>query len=315
MMPNVNVVIRSVGERTENACVRVVQSQISPESRVHIIRDRPFADAHIDSVRWATATDGAWSLFLDADVLLRRDAIAQMLREAESISTPFYMLNFRVLDRGFGGPAYGVHLYSTRHLHTALQFADMARDDQRPESRMVREMAKRERVPSLSSATIAGIHGYEQSYRDVYRTAFVRAVKFRRHHNYFLRLYRTHYSDWEHDHDYQVMLWGLLDGTIYGLDHQKAPLESGFYQDKAGQVLSMLSIAEKKPYVLDQDELERIVDEHVSDEWYNSYQHRICPSAPIIAAVPDRSFTTRVRRSLISVGRRAKRVINVAVYG
>lgn len=211
---SVVVVIRSVEERTERACAHIVRSQLESDSSIHLVRNKPFAEAHIESMCLAAQSKAKWALFLDADVLLRDDAIPMMLQEAEAVAKPFYMLKFPVLDLGFDGPAYaGVHLYSVEHFETALQLSETAYGAQRPESHLCTEMAHKAGVPSLRSAKLVGLHGYEQFYADIYRTTFVRAVKFARHTDYLLRLYRSRYeSDSEDNYDYRVMLWGLLDG-------------------------------------------------------------------------------------------------------
>lgn len=304
MVQSLCVILRSVRERTEEACLEIVRSQLPPGSPLYVVRDRPFAEAHIESMRLAVEAGCQWSLFLDADVLLRRGALADMLREAESIAQPFYMLNFRVLDRGFGGPAYaGVHLYTTEHLKTALRFADLARGAQRPESRLCVEMAREARIPTLASMQVVGLHGYEQFYADLYRTAFVRAIKFASCRDVLLRRYRSRY---EADSDDKVMFWGLVDGMVYGMDHETAPLDKKFYHGRASQVLAMLGMEEKGPLAVDQDEVERELQEHVAGEDYLAIQHKVCPSAPVLAAPPDRSLRRRVRRRFYTWGRRVK---------
>jgi hypothetical protein len=307
------VVVRSVGERTEEACLQIVQSQLGSESQIHMVKDKPFAEAHLESVRLAADSGAKWSLFLDADVLLRKDAISEMLREAESISMPFYMLNFGILDRGFGGPARGVHLYTTNYLQDALQFREAAWQAQRPESQTCIEVAKMG-IPTLSSTQVMGLHGYEQFYADIYRTAFVRAVKSAPFVDYLLRRHRARYPlGGECDQDDKVMFWGLVDGMVYGFDHEKAPLDKKWYRERASQVLAMLNLQEKGPFVLDQDEIERTFREHILDEQYLANEHRICPSARICVPIPDHSLKGRAKRTiyhcLLSCGRRVKEVI------
>jgi len=309
------VVVRTVRERTEEACLEIVRSQLGPESPLYVVRDKPFAEAHIESMRLAAEAGSRWSLFLDADVLLKEEAIAGMLHEAESVSIPFYMLNFRVLDRGFGGPTYaGVHLYATECLSTALQFADLAREAQRPESRLCVEMARQARLPTLSSTQVVGLHGYEQFYADVYRTTFVRAVKFGAGFDYLLRRYRSRYEPGSgDDQDDKLMFWGLVDGIVHGFDHEKAPLDKPFYQERASHVLAMLGLEEKSPLALDQGEVARVFREHVPDPHYCANQLWICPSEVVACPVPDRSLRRQIRgraqRFLLSFGRRAKRAL------
>jgi hypothetical protein len=308
------VVVRSIRERTEEACLRVVRSQLEPGSPLYVVRDKPFAEAHIESMHLAVEANTRWSLFLDADVLLRKGAIAQMLREAEAISIPFYMLNFRILDRGFNGPAFaGVHLYATKYLSTAIRFKEAMRLDQRPESRLCAEMARRAEIPTLSSTQLVGLHGYEQFYADLYRTVFARAVKFGRHFDYFLRVYRDRYRHNNGDYDNKVLLWGLLDGTLYKFEHDNAPLDKRHYQTYVQQMFLLLDTKEKGPLVHSQDKIERTIREHTPDQHYRANQDWICPPDFIAHPVPDNSLRKRVKektlRFMLYFGRRVKKVI------
>ena len=312
-MKTLAVIVRSVRERTEEACIEIVRSQLGSKDPLHVVRDKPFPQAHIESMRLAVEAGTKWALLLDADVLLRQDAIAQMITEAEGITIPFYMLNFRVLDKGFDGPAYGVHLYSVKHLQIALQFSQVAYESQRPELQLCKEMATKVGIPSLSSTKIVGLHGYEQFYTDLYRTTFVRAVKFARYTDYFLWLYRSRYVS--NDFDYRVMLWGLIDGMVYRANHSLAPLEKKQYQDKALSVLSLLGLSEKEDFLDSWYPVDHIIDSHTPNERYYEIAKRICPSDRFAVKVPDRSLHKRMRQLFSAVERRVKKVIKVAIYG
>lgn len=311
------VVIRSVEERTEQACLDIVRAQVGADTPVHIVRNKPFAEAHVESMRLAVHSATKWALFLDADVLLRRNAIPDMLDEANAIPGPFYMLNFQVLDRGFDGPAYGgVHLYSVAHLRSALQLTETIYDVQRPESHLCIEMAHRARVPSLRSARLVGLHGYEQFYTDLYRTTFVRAVKFARHTNYLLRLYRSRYeSDSGGDFEYRVMLWGLLDGMIYRGSNSQAPLDKAQYEDKALAVLALLGLRERGTFSSEGYPIDQIINGHVPNEHYHEIAGHVCPAGDIAVGVPDRSMRRLIRRIVRSPRTRLKRIVEVALHG
>lgn len=312
-MNDLCVIVRSVRERTEEACVQIVCSQLETGSPFYVVRDRPFAETHVESMRLAVEAGTRWALFLDADVLLKRDAIADMLCEVETVADPFYMLNFRILDRGFGGPAYGVHLYAIEHLRTALQFEGLAYEAQRPESRLCVEMARQARIPTLSSTRLVGLHGYEQFYADIYRTTFVRAIKWRCL-EHLLKRYRSLYPPGgEGDQDDMVTFWGLVDGMLYGFEQEKAPLEKGFYRERASGLISMLGLEEKGCFALDRDEVNRVLREHVPDTHYLAIRRWVCPSDAVAHPVPDRSLRQQVRkraaRLLLAMGRRAKKAV------
>lgn len=307
-MEDLTVVIRSVGERTEQACLEIVHSQVAADNQIHCVKNKPFSDAHVESLHLAVQSQAKWALFLDADVLLHENALAMMLREAENISQAFFMLNFPVLDRGFDGPAYaGVHLYSAKHLRTALLLSEVVEGAQRPENRLCVEMAHKAKIPSLGSSKVAGLHGYEQFYTDLYRTTFVRAVKWANLTDYLLWLYRSRYESASDDkNEYRVMLWGLLDGIVYRGMHSQAPLNKPFYQTKATTIMTLLGLREKEQFLLNAYPVESVISKHSPNPRYREIATLICSSGEQIAVPPRRSFLWRIRRIFFALRRQIK---------
>lgn len=296
MSSKVVVALRSVGERTSRASLEVVISQLKGRGDVYEIKDYPFDEAHLRSIHIALASCAKWAVFLDADILLRDNAIVSMVAEAEAFAGPFYMLNFGVLDFGFAGPTFGVHVYNIQYLRQALEYEEKARKDQRPESRMVLEMWTRKHIPSALSHTIVGLHGYEQYYRDLYRTSFVRAVKFAQQGNYLLHVCRSHYFAGDSSsRDFKVALWGFVDGSIYATQRQKAPLDVAFYEDKAEKLIALLDLDEKGPYVLNREQIERTILDHTTDDLYEQNKSWLFPEKLSDIPAFDQSLGKRVR--------------------
>ena len=294
-LSDVTVVIRAAGERTKELCAAIVAEQLGDPTKVHIVCERPFHKALQRSIEIAVAEDAKWSVFLDADVLLRRNALHDMLTELENAPRPFYMMNFLILDRGFCGFSYGgVHCYTTKLLEEAYQFIPMASTEQRPETYLVRQMAKAG-YPWVESATIVGLHGYEQFYRDLYRTTFVRAAKFARLRGYMLRRYRAGYA---YDDESKVMLWGLIDGILHSERDVYAPLDVGFYAERSSQVLEMLGIAERGPLsAADRPSyVEDVIASFVPDEDYLAHFWKLVPvsSEPRYGGLPKPRHPLRV---------------------
>lgn len=315
MKKDIFVAIRSVGERTEEACLQIVQAQLNSESQMVLIKNKPFPEANIESILYALNSKAYWALFLDADVLLEKDAIRMMVREAEKITFPFYQYNFRILDRGFYGESYGVHFYSTNFFEKALQSKDVSLQAQRPEYQLCFEMAKKHRIPSLSAERVVGLHGYQQFYTDLYRTTFVRAVKYKNHHSYMLHLYLDRYfkENFE-EKDIQFMFWGLIDGMIYSHDNNKVPLDRSFFKGKVDRIFSLLDISEKGPCSITPDYVEGILDNYSPDDFYNKNRHWICPSNFISIPVPDKSQGNRFKKPIWTLLRRIKRSITTLFY-
>lgn len=240
----ITVVVRNAGERTSGLCQSLIRKQIDPGS-IEIVTERPFSVAQEKSMRLALEAGQEWSLFVDADVLLIQNALDVILSELTASTEAFYMMNFLVLDRGFGGPTYaGIHAYRTSMFRKALEFMDFAHQDQRPETRLCKEMA-RLGYPTTLSKSIVGLHDYEQYYRDLYRKMFVRAVKFKNIAVSMKEMFSMRYAT---EPEQQVMLWGLVDGLFYYHGgHPSAPLDVNFYMDKSEYLLNMLEIQEREP--------------------------------------------------------------------
>lgn len=312
---DVTVVIRSISERTEDACFQIVRPQAKAENQIVIVKDRPFAEAHYECIQAAIQSKARWALFLDADILLKNDAIKVMIDEAKKITIPFYMLNFPILDYGFNGYTYGAHFYNTCHLAESLQFRQIASASQRPENETCQEMAKIG-IPSLASHTVIGLHGYEQFYTDLYRTAFVRAVKYSKHQTYMLKLYRDRYSSENGKYkDFQFMFWGLIDGMLYSKDHEQIPLTKSFFNAKVNRIFELLETQEKDRFALPQNFVDEILDRFTPDESYESIRKWIFPPNVIQAPVPDRALFIIISRKLGDLIVRLKRSIFVLLRG
>ncbi|MCO4822492.1 MAG: hypothetical protein KC469_10515, partial [Flavobacteriaceae bacterium] len=66
---NVTVIIRSVGERTTDACFKIISKQV-PKTHIHIISEVPFSKAVTETFKIAIRENRNWTLAVDADLLL-----------------------------------------------------------------------------------------------------------------------------------------------------------------------------------------------------------------------------------------------------
>lgn len=177
-MSDIAVVIRSVGERTENACAEIARSQV-PSADVAVIHERPFGAAVRKTFQLGIEMNRHWTLAVDADVLLRENAIQDILAWTQNYKGSFFFANFSIIDKLRGNifPG-GAHLYPTNLLEQGLSLAGNDIDSNaRPES-LVRSRMQMQGHDTLQlSNLIVGLHDFEQSYRDIYRTAFVHRLK------------------------------------------------------------------------------------------------------------------------------------------
>ncbi len=203
--PDCFTVVRAAGERTEAACARLATLEAG-EDHVALIREVPFAKALRRGFEVGVDAGRAWTLCLDADVLLRPGAIAALVAAAEESQARepgLFEIEGRVADKLLGQlrPA-GVHLYHTALLPEALAEAEFDAKKRRPETRVKKQMAARghrhEHV-----ALVSGLHDHEQFHRDIFRKVFTHARK----HDRFMRYAQAYWKRVaKDDDDFRVAL-------------------------------------------------------------------------------------------------------------
>ena len=207
---NVTVVIRSVYERTESTCRRLILEQGVPENAVFVTHESPFSKALTSSLRIGVEQNRVWTFCFDADVLARDGAIRQMIELAEYQPGKTCEVQGYVLDKFFGGPrTAGNHLYRTAFLEHALESIPDEGVAIRPEHHML-EVMQQSGFPWVIVRCLIGIHDDEQYYRDIFRKSFVQAHK----HDHLCDLFLEHWRQRAaHDPDYQVALEGFAAGV------------------------------------------------------------------------------------------------------
>lgn len=131
-----------------------------------------------------------------------------------------------------------MRLYRRSLIAKALETSDWGLQI-RPESALIQSMAERG-FPSSSIALLAGVHDFEQYFRDLYRTALVQGVKFR--HHAAQNLYRWN-AQAEDDADFRMMIRGFEDG----LKLAAVALDARLHQQAAVEAMVALQLTEKKP--------------------------------------------------------------------
>jgi hypothetical protein len=122
-----------------------------------------------------------WTYCLDADVLLRDNAIAKLIAEAETGDRAAFCFEGRVFDKLLGHERFcGNHLYRTRLLGDALSYGHFDARALRPE-RAVKDWMANNGHPTVIATTNVGIHDFEQAYVDLYRKASLHRLKFAEH--------------------------------------------------------------------------------------------------------------------------------------
>lgn len=211
-LSTVTVVIRSAGERTENSCRSLILEQgLSPGS-LFIVRERPFSKTLRSGYEIGIHAGKPWTLFVDADLLLRAKSIEKLVGEAQTQRANICEFQGYCLDKFYGGIRVGgVHLYRTALLEEVLRSIPEEDSAIRPESSALEKMASKG-FPRKVLPELVGLHDFDQDYKDIFRKCFVHARKHAVHIPLFVPFWRERAQN---DNDYKVALAGLAAGVQY----------------------------------------------------------------------------------------------------
>ena len=235
---DLTVVVRSVGERTQNVCWKLIAEQV-PEENIVIINEQPFTAAIAKTFEVGLEKKKPWTLCIDADVMLREGAIVELLAMTQHLDDKVFEIQGNVLCKFYGGSRQaGNHLYRTSLLAKALQCIP-SNNVLRPETATILQMNSLG-FPWIRKEMIVGLHDYEQYYIDIYRKAFIFAHK----HRYISIIEPMWHRLAHSDMDYQVALWGLKAGKNFEgevkIDSRQFPqdiVKLTHFNDKEKEVL------------------------------------------------------------------------------
>lgn len=223
---HVAFVHRSAGERTQHASRDLLADQIrslgGDTSRIHDVAERPFSKAVRRTLELGieehTRRRRAWIIAMDADVLLAPGALKTLLRCCAHASPDTFSIVALMLDKLTASFAFrGIHCYRADLLPGALGLADLAKDEQRPESGIVTRMRDLG-SPFESIPEVVAVHDFEQSLAHVYVKMLLRTRK-EPHPERLLDLATKRAQS---DTDFLVARWAIEDALAderAGRDH------------------------------------------------------------------------------------------------
>ena len=205
-------IIRSAHERTEKVCKKLIVDQGVDSGTIHTLHEAPFSKALKKSFEIGIAEDKQWTFCVDADVLLRPGSIRKMLVHCNNQQGRVCQVQGYIMDKFFGGIRRGgVHIYRTSLLDKVLSRIPNEGVNIRPESYVLKKMQK-DGFPYKIVPCLVGLHDSEQFNYDIYRKAFVQAVKHLSRAELFITLWKNNVSD---DPDFKVALQGFSDSIRY----------------------------------------------------------------------------------------------------
>lgn len=266
-LSDVAVIIRTCGERTLDICKGLVEEQVDSKNIV-IINEVPFSKSVRKTFEIGLDYHLPWTLAVDADVLIAKNAISDIIKVADSFDDQAFKFNGRVSDKLFLRPRVGgIHLYRSCHFEVALKMIP-TEEFIRPETHIAEMLQQKENLSNPILGVMMGLHDYEQWYRDIYRKAFVHANK---HGNNYVKSFLRNWSErMDEDKDYKVALIGLCHGIAARekiiIDIRTLPMN---YEDN--ELLN--EIEEKSP--LNMDSLEGNPSHYVESILYANRHPRL----------------------------------------
>lgn len=208
---NVTVVIRSVGERTEDLCREIIGTQIAHQN-IFLVREKPFARAVQKTFQIGIDANRTWTMAVDADTLLLPGVLQYVCEYAETQAANLFKAQGLVIDKFLSGPRLaGNHLYRTALLPRALHYIPDSVENIRPETFILKKMIQ-QGVTVMQADMVFGFHDFEQYYRDIFRKNFLQAKK----HARKAKLIKTQWEQLAHsDCDYAIALSGYESGLSY----------------------------------------------------------------------------------------------------
>ena len=170
---NVVTVIRTNGERTAAVCERLVREQAD---EVHVIAIKPFTAAVIRCFEIGLESGADWLMTVDADVLVRPGAVRELWAYMHRMRPAVCHYQGTILDKlSMSERVAGPRMWRVSALEQLLPLVE---DAIRVESNVLQRAKKLGWRSELLSEFNAGVHDYEQYYRDLYRKAKVHSIKF-----------------------------------------------------------------------------------------------------------------------------------------
>jgi len=209
----VTVVIRSVKERTEKLCKQLILQQGISEENVIIIQERPFSRAMQVGYQLGIDRNLDWTLYVDADVLLRDGAIKEMLKMVKKMPSKTMGISGELLDKLIGKRrTAGNHFFQTKFLHKLIEnILPYEIENIRPESTIIKKL-QREGYTYHKVDLFVGLHDFEQHFHDIARKAFTHSKK----HSHLMSEFVSYWiRSAKHDPDYKAALFGLSKGVMH----------------------------------------------------------------------------------------------------
>lgn len=171
-------VVRTVGERTENLCNELIVRYKNQNEPMFTVRRPTHVDAIQETLELAADQPGGWIVAVDADMLLYPGALNQMRTELNSVHENASVVHFAVSDKFYRMRRWGVTAYrQCAAAEGAIVLSDIRKNPSlKIERALIRKLQEAGRIIDFSKTDVA-LHDFYQYYSDLYRKAYLNAVR------------------------------------------------------------------------------------------------------------------------------------------
>ena len=176
---NTAVIVRSVGERTENACLELLGDIFGKENVILVKNITPLKSAAAVCYEIALKKNKKWTLIVDSDILVIKERLLNFLKYAELLSQKYddvYCVNGLMISK-FREQPYntGINLFYTKHLEKASEYLKDA--DFLKTELFVKVKMFQENYMDYRMLYIIGLADFFQYYRDIVRKSLIFCCK------------------------------------------------------------------------------------------------------------------------------------------
>jgi len=246
-------VIRSAGERTKDACIRLIM-EFAKKEDIFVVEKSPFSNALKECFEIAENSNADWMICIDADTLIYKEGILKLMEVALKADEEICYVQGLTIDKFipiYRSPGNGIYRNSlAKEYQTALI---NAKESIRPETAVMQEVLKLD-YKMLRTKIVVGIHDYHQWYRDIYRKIFTHT---RKHQNIIQDTLKIWEALENEDTDFQVAIASMKVSNSY---RGFIDVHKNFRSEEAQKVMYFLGLKEKE--ILD---VSRINDHYIHD--------------------------------------------------
>lgn len=175
---DLSFVVRAAGERTAEAAEGLLRRQViglggAGAAPVEVVHERPFSKAVRRTLEIGAASGRAWTIGMDADVLLTADGVRRLIGLCAGAGPSTFTVTGLMLCKFYGGLVFrGVHCYRSSLLGRALTVLG-ERTPGGPDPELKPESAVVHAMDALGFGyegrpVVLAAHDFEQSYRHIY---------------------------------------------------------------------------------------------------------------------------------------------------